>query len=217
MTTTAKAPRKAPRRFDKGYKTCVLTIRDGRDEVHDRSLNSLMTMYPGEPEHHVVIDDKDHELGFAGAIQKGWEEILNRDADFVFHHEADFLFNEPIALHQMISALKAKPSLVQMALKRQPVNAEEAAAGGIIEAHPEDFHQVTHAGLVWTEHRKFFTTNPSVYPANLCALGWPDPPEAEGHFWLRLAEDPSVRAALWGAKTDPPKVEHIGERIGWGY
>lgn len=195
---------------------CVLTIRDGRDEVHDRSMASIKECLP-EPEHHVVIDDSDHELGFAGAIQAGWTQAIETGADYVFHHEADFLFLSPVPVEQMAYVLKARPHLVQMALKRQPVNEREKEAGGIVEADPKDFRQHTLEGHVWTEHRKFFTTNPSLYPMALCHLGWPQGPESEGHFWLKLAPDLAVRSAFWGAKFAPPMVTHIGERVGVGY
>jgi hypothetical protein len=130
----------------------------------------------------------------------------------------DFTYNAPVALDRMIAVLKRHPHIVQVALKRQPWNAEECAAGGIVECHPDDFRQRHDAGDIFTEHRRFFTTNPSVYPAALCAQGWPQVPQSEGMFTHRLLEDPDVRFAFWGAKFDPPLVEHVGAtRAGHGY
>jgi hypothetical protein len=198
---------------------CVLTIRDGRDDVHERSLASLREHLP-EPEHHVVVDDREHELGFAGAIQFGWERVRETGAEWVFHHEADFIFNAPVPVDRMVAVLKRQPSLVQLVLKRQPWNAAEQAAGGIVEqpSWRDDFHQRVEHGNIWTEHRRFFSTNPCVYPAALCAQGWPQVPQSEGMFTHRLLEDPDVRFAFWGAKFDPPLVEHVGAtRAGHGY
>jgi len=196
---------------------CVLTIRDGRDDVHEESLATLIQQSP-EPEYHVSIDDRSHELGFAGAIAKGWREVLATGTDYVFHHEADFIFNQPVPIEQMIGLLEAQPHLVQVALKRQPCNAEEAAAGGIVELHPDDFRERHHGDYVWTEHRRFFTTNPSVYPAALCARGWPQVKHSEGIFSHRLFNgDPEAHSCFWGAKWDEPMVEHVGVRVGHGY
>lgn len=195
---------------------CVLTIRDGREREHDLSMESLKEHFP-EPGEHVVVDDTDHELGFAGAIKLGWERVRETGADYVFHHEADFLFCAPVPVDRMIAVLKRTPKLVQLSLKRQPCNERELAAGGIVEADPDDFHQVFDSGDIWTEHRRYFTTNPSLYPAALCAHGWPHESESEGKFTHRLLEDPEVRFGIWGAKWDPPLVEHIGVRCGVGY
>ena len=198
-------------------KLCVLSIRDGRDEVHARSLESLQEAVP-EPAHHIVVDDASHELGFSGAIQHGWEQVLETDATHLLHHEADFLFRETVPVQHMVNLLDRKPYLTQVALKRGPVNAEEKAAGGIVELAPDDFHQRFEAGLVWTEHRRFgFTTNPCIYPVALCAQGWPQVSESEGTFGLWLLEDPDAHSCFWGGKYDGPRVEHIGVREGVGY
>ena len=193
----------------------LLRIGDGRDEIHERSNASLMKALPGF-DSEFVVDDSDHELGFAGAIQHGWENVP-RDADWVFHAELDFLYRAEIPIDRMITVLSKHPYLVQMALKRQPVNEQEVIAGGIVECRPDDFEQRTEGGNIWTEHRCFVTTNPSVYPAALCRQGWPQIPESEGHFGLRLFADPKARSAFWGAKFDEPLVEHIGKREGTGY
>jgi hypothetical protein len=118
----------------------------------------------------------------------------------------------------MIRLLERHPELAQLALKRQAWNAEERAAGGIIECHPGDFLEVSDAEATWTEHRRFFTTNPSVYSSRLCELGWPQVEHSEGIFTHCLLEDPELRFAFWGGRFDPPQCQHIGEvRAGVGY
>lgn len=196
----------------------VLLISDGREDYRERTLASAKANLPVPDVGMIEIDDSDHELGFAGAIQAGWERIRETSADYVAHVEADFLFNAPVPIDRMIAVIERHPELVQLALKRQPWNEQEKAAGGIVECCPDDFTQRTDKGDVWTEHRKCFTTNPSIYPAALCAQGWPQVPESEGIFTHRLLEDPKVRFGFWGGKFDPPLVEHIGAaRTGNGY
>jgi len=196
---------------------CLLLIGDGRDELHERSVASAKLCLP-PVEHLVKVDDRKHELGFAGAVEEGWRRVARTEAEWVFHLEADFVFNREVPLERMIAVLKAHSYLAQVALKRQPWNVAEREAGGIVELNPDDFSQRTEGGDIWTEHRRFFTTNPGVYSANLCRQGWPLEEHSEGRFTHRLLEDPKLRFALWGAKFDPPLVEHIGaERVGHGY
>lgn len=195
----------------------VLLIHDGRRDYRDRTMASAKEMVP-EPDHFVEIDDSDHELGFAGAIAEGWRRIAKTDAEYMLHLEGDFLFEAPVPVDRMIGLLDRTAALAQVVLKRQAWNDAEKAAGGIVELHPDDFRQRTDRGDVYTEHRKFWSTNPSVYSTGFCHQGWPQVPVSEGMFTHRLLEDPDVRFALWGAKHDPPRVTHIGdERTGHGY
>lgn len=197
-------------------KVCQLRIGDGRDEVHERSAASLEEMLP-LPHRVVVVDDRDHRLGFAGAIAEGWKQVLKTDCDYVFHAEMDFLYKAPIPLDRMIAVLERRPYLAQLVLKRQPVNAQEAEAGGIVEMWPEEYRQVTDQGDVWSEHRICWSTNPSVYSTAWCLQQWPQGPRSEEEWGARLKQDPDLRFAYWGAKFDPPVVEHIGARCGVGY
>jgi hypothetical protein len=194
---------------------CLLLITDGRADYFDRCTNSARECLPVFDQ-RIVVDDSAHELGFAGAIQHGWDRV---ETDYVFHLEDDFTFNARIPVHEMIGLLRRHDHLVQIALKRQAWNEKEKAAGGIVELHPNDFLQQHDGRAVWTEHRRFFTTNPSVYSADLCKLGWPQVPHSEGIFTHQLLDaDPKAKFAFWGGKYDPPLVHHIGEhRAGNGY
>lgn len=198
---------------------CLLMIGDGRDEYHERAHASLLEMAVVDAfDATVVIDDREHKLGFAGAIQRGWERAISTGADHIFHLEMDFTFSERIDIAGMIELLRDQPHLVQVALKRQPVNEAEVAAGGLVEQAPDDYRQRVQGGRIWTEHRRYFTTNPSVYSTSLCRHGWPQVPHSEGVFSHRLLQDPEARFAMWGAKFDAPLVHHIGEaRRGRGY
>lgn len=207
---------------------CLLMIGDGRDEYHERAYESAFTHglrpYPSAASdvvcvrHVVAVDDREHRLGFAGAIAEGWRRVLETGAEWCFHLEMDFTFDAPVALDGMIGLLEDQEHLVQVSLKRQAVNAEELAAGGLVERDPDAYRQRVAGGVMWTEHRQYFTTNPSVYSTRLCRHGWPQVDRSEGVFTHRLLEDPDARFAIWGAKFDAPLVHHIGEdRAGTGY
>lgn len=225
----------------------LLIVTDGRRDCLERTLDSAWEMLP-PPEHVVVVNDGDtdyanwvraeivpmlgewstgtvvHELpfpekrGFGGAIRAGWA-LIGTGPGFVFHLEDDFVFERPVGIDRMAALLTARPELVQVALRRQPWNPEEHAAGGIVEQHPHDYgDETTEAGEPFLTHRRFFTTNPSLYRRSLIAHGWPETDHSEGVFTHRLLADPEARFAFWGARTDSPWVTHIGtERVGTGY
>lgn len=213
----------------------LLVITDGRDRCLTRTLNSAVEALPTF-DHYVMVNDSldavfgewlganwpmfdilhpTTKRGFGGAIQAGWDAIP--PCDYVFHLEDDFVFNQPVDLDRFVELLELNPALAQVALKRQPWNAEERAAGGIVEQHPFDFEDHELGALHWTEHRRFFTTNPSLYPYELTRRGWPQCEHSEGVFTHQLLED-GLRFAYWGKRFDPPRVHHIGdERVGHGY
>jgi hypothetical protein len=191
-------------------RTALLFISDGRTEYHELSWRSAMDNLPAFDE-YVAVEDPDHSKGFCGAIREGWDHICGLDVDYVFHLELDFTFNEPVNFDEMVDLLERNVEVAQVSLKRQPVNEREREAGGIVEADPDDFVEASDEYATWTEHRRYFTTNPSIYRASLCRLGWPQEAESEGKFTHRLLRDPLLRFAIWGGKHDPPKVQHIGE------
>lgn len=207
----------------------LLVIRDGRDDYHERSLESAaeaLSFVSVEEMHRafaryghwIVVDDSDHALGFGGAIREGWQRVLDSGACHVLHLEADFTFNAPVPLARMVALLDRRPHLAQLVLKRQAWNEAECAAGGIVECHPGDFTECRDDGAVWTEHRRFWSTNPAVYSSRFCRVGWPAGDQSEGMFTHKLLADPLLRFAFWGGKFDAPLVEHIGrERVGVGY
>lgn len=197
----------------------LLIVDDGREDYLARCRENLAEYLPPF-EHTVLIDDSEHTLGFDGAVRKGWELVLTTGCEYVIHWESDFLANERVPLGRMIACLRRNPHLTQMSLLRQAVNNEEKAAGGIVQAYPDEFHEVRENGDVWVQTRRFiFTTNPSVYAIDMCKRAWPKAPESEGKFGAHLRSDiPGAAAGIWGGKWDAPRVEHIGEvRAGNGY
>lgn len=194
----------------------LIILCDGRVEYERAALRSAQRNLPFDDFDQVVrVDDADHRLGFAGAIQHAWDQIR---CDWAFHFEADFIFHQHVPLRRMVGVLDRHRDVAQLVLKRQPWNQAEQAAGGIIEQHPDDYVERADGADVWTEHRRFWSTNPCVYSSRWCRLGWPQEAQSEGMFTHRLLADPLLRFAFWGAKHDPPLVEHIGHRrAGNGY
>lgn len=157
-----------------------------------------------------TVDDKDHNLGLAGAVQTAWNQALECGAEFLFHVEEDFLFVTDIDLDAMAAILDGNHQLAQLVLKRQPWSAEEHAAGGIIEMHPDDY--TDHDG--WVEHRRIFSLNPCLIPRHILMRGWPKGNEAEATQQLT---GNGFTFGFYGERNDPPRVVHVGaERsAGW--
>ena len=183
-------------------------VNDCVNPVFREQVDRISEVYGFDaPIHHA------EKQGFSGAYHTAFNAV-HKKADYCFILEDDFTFNEPIVLSDMIVMLRDNPHLCQVALKRQAWNKEERKAGGIVEQDPDNFHDKDG----FCQHRKFFTTNPSLVPAWVIKRGWPLVEHSEGKFSLQLFEDPAIHSAYLGAKLDPPKVHHIGEvRAGHGY
>ncbi len=138
--------------------------------------------------------------------------------DDVFWLEDDMVLQADVDLDELAGVLAHHPHLLQLALRRQPWFPAERRAGGIVERDPDEYVEVSDGPAVWLEHRLWFTHNPNLQRASLLAHDYPLGRRHEWRFSRQLAEDPAVRFGFWGARTDPPLVEHIGtERVGHGY
>lgn len=194
----------------------LLLIDDGREDYLDRCLESLAEHLP-PVDACVMVNDSDHELGFSGAIQAGWDAVLETDCKYVAHLESDFLLTERVPIRFMQLILEHDPTLAQIALLRQPWNDREQAAGGIIQQDPDSYEEHESVAGKWTTHSVCMTTNPSLYPRHIVERGWPQVPASEGVFSAQLRED-GYRFAFLGGKSDGPRCEHIGvHRTGCGY
>lgn len=220
----------------------LLVMTDGRDHVFDTIPNAEQYLEGAISERWIHDDsgnpDRAPELrsrfpayrvistagrsGFGGAIRSAWHVLrIASDAPYVFHLEDDFRFRWTIDLDRFVDVLDAYPELVNLALRRQPWNAEERAAGGIVEQHPADYvDRYDYArGATWLEHRRFFTTNPGLYRRSLLLEhDWPAGPESEGRFTHELLADPALRFGYFGARASGEWCEHVGHnRAGLGY
>lgn len=203
----------------------LITERILYDDTGDPDYRSeLRSVYV--PQGFEVIDGGPPR-GFGGAIRCSWEWLKRHTAcDYVFHLEEDFTFTRDVDLDAMADCLAVHRHLLQLVLKRQPWNAEERTAGGIIEQHPDDYEQRIDNGWSWVEHRRFWSTNPHLTRMRLVRTAqWPTGTESEGRFTHALLaadrdEVPAseLRFAFWGHRNDPPWATHIGdERTGFGY
>lgn len=218
--------------------TTLLVITDGRRDCLQRTLDSFeLCVNQANIGRRVIVNDCPdpgyaewidtlgfdthvkplrRRRGFGGAIAAGWAAI--GDTDYVLHLEDDFLFTRYVDLKAVIRVLESHPHLVQIALRRQPWNEEEKAAGGIIEMNLDQYVFCGNGADCWIEHRMFFTTNPCVYPRWVRDRGWPQGEYSEGVFGHQLFEDPNLKSAFWGKANDLPWVLHIGDqRTGTGY
>lgn len=217
---------------------CLLVMTDGRDTIHP-TLRSAADMLAGPITRRVIHDDSGDghhraalaarypafeviggkRVGFGAAIARAWQTVSQLEGvRWVFHLEDDFVIERPVDLAAMVAVMTERPHIQQMALRRQPWNEGEVAAGGIVEQHPADYSDRSDGPDCWLEHRRFFTTNPSLYRSELCRRGWPTGAQSEGRFGLDLFADPSATCGFWGDRMSPPWVTHIGiRRAGMGY
>jgi hypothetical protein len=200
---------------------CLLLISDGREDYLRQTLASLEANLPPF-DHTIWVNDSAHKLGFAGAIQEGWSRVLDTGADWVWHMEQDFTFPSPVPLERLIALSESQPHLAQVSLRRQAWGAE-IPHGGFMEMAPQWYTERDG----WVETTRNWTTNPSLYRAELCGYGWPDAPDSEGHFGFMLREQglpwgipgDDVRFGFWGSMKDGANTcHHIGDkRAGIGY
>ena len=189
--------------------------------IHDdsgdpRHAEKLRRVFPG----YTVITTPGRS-GFGGAIRSAWQTLREcSSADFVFHLEDDFTFSRLVDLSALATVLLNRPELVQMALRRQAWDAAELAAGGVVEVAPSDFEDYDDPVLgSWLAHRRFFTTNPSLYRRRLLLdHEWPAGPHSEGRFTAAVFADPFFRSGYWGSRDSGEWCHHIGStRAGTGY
>lgn len=176
------------------------------------------------PDWHIISHTTNQ--GLSGSIRSLWSAFKLLDAEYLFHVEEDFIFNQDIDIDMMIKILEVDPYLAQLALKRQPVNADEAAVGGFMQQDPHSY-QLTYwavdTGVMpdgedaviyqWLTHRNFFTLNPCLYPWWLIELGW-EQGWGEKEFGERLFANQHLWCGYLGRVDDPPLVEHIGNYRG---
>lgn len=210
-------------------KIALIVFTDGRRQyIHDTIVSAEQLLKgpigpkiifddSGSEENHQWLKDNFPEFdvsykktrqGFGGAINSAWDHSKKYEFDYLFHLEDDYLFNREIPLESMVEVLRYNPNVYQMALRRQAWNTEEINAGGVIERWPEEFHQQDG----WISHRRWFTSNPSLYRRSLIEeREYPTAKDAEGWFSISLINSsPEVQFGYWGQKTDPPWVTHTG-------
>jgi hypothetical protein len=173
--------------------------------VNDEPLVEDVLRKTYEPRGYEVVSHAER-LGFCGSIQAAWND-LPAGAEWVWHCEDDFTYNEPIPVMQMIKVMQFHGYL---ALLRQAVNNEEQAAGGIIQLHPNWFTEKKWREFCWLEYNVCMTSNPSLYPASITKYPYGEKGDGEGKIG-KLLRDEGYLYAYWGGLDQGPKVTHIGE------
>lgn len=218
----------------------AVVLTDGRRECITRSVASLEHLRgpvsvrmihddSGDPAYAAwlwdrfpgwVVHSTPERSGFAGAVRSARQWLARYDRNpYVWWHEDDFVITRTVDLPAMCDVLSDDINLVQLALRRQPWNDSERAAGGIVEQHPDAYYEIRDSGRAWLEHRRFYTTNPHLTRRGvLTDTDWPTGAESEGRYGLALFANPRLRAGFWGARDSGEWCEHIGHtRAGTGY
>lgn len=219
-------------------KICVIIFNDGRNDYLEQTLKSLtqnlltkenkkankfyLMLYDDMP------DGRDFETlkrivkeyninksvysetnkGINLSVQTAWQEVPS-DTDYIWHQENDFIFNEPVKLHEMINPLILNPMIGQVALLRQPWYDDEIEAGGLYEVGYRDYRSMNVGGIDLVGQTMFFTHNPSIYRAKH-ALQIDNYNELGYAKYLMTHHNIKTFCYL-GKKSDKPKVEHIGK------
>jgi hypothetical protein len=219
------------------YRIGLCYISNGRLDLMDRTIPYLREKILSEFDFDelVLVDDSankdswiycDFQLpqftkinhmenkGLAYAVNSAWGYLSYRDLDFILHIEDDFIFHQVPPLDKMVQSLTEDPSLSQMILKRNPVSHEEFAAGGYIEISPLDYAEYHSPIGTYITHNKFFSLNPGVIPSDIFRKGWPLSNE---RGMIEIMKNAGYKSAIWGRRTDPPLIEHIGHyrTAGW--
>lgn len=144
--------------------------------------------------------------GLAGAVRSAWDAALANGADFIWHHEDDFLLNQSVDVDVMQEILETSPMLAQVSLKRQAVNDQEVAAGGFMETNLAAFSD---RGS-YVEHRTLFTFNPCLVPSNVARLCLAEPSDGLERGFTDTLLAANYSFGVLGTIQDPPRVHHIG-------
>lgn len=217
----------------------VMVMTDGRRECIVPAIESLIRLQgpvslrvihddSGDPDYRPwllrtfpgwTIVSTGKRSGFGGAVRSARHWLTVHDSNpFTWWHEDDFVLTRDIDLPGMVQVLGERRHLTQLALRRQPWNAREREAGGVVEQYPDDFTEWSDGTYRWLEHRRWFTTNPALLPRWIVGDVWPQGNDSEGRYGIGLFRDPNLRSGYWGDYSSGEWCEHIGhERMGTGY
>jgi glycosyltransferase involved in cell wall biosynthesis len=213
----------------------LVVITDGRRSYLSRAIGSMEENLPPVTYQFIVDDSGDpvfaewleeeeafanfvivhhpERRGCSGAVRTGWELAMSSRADYVWHAEDDFTLMEPVDFGTMLTVLEDNPYLAQLALKRPPHGPVELAVGDLMAVELDRWED--HEGFCDTD--LIFTFNPCLIPRDVIAVALADPsPRTEPNVTSSCLAK-GYRFGYLGQTTDPPRVQHIGERRmeGW--
>lgn len=216
----------------------LVVCSDGREDYLERTVESFERMVKPAPKAQIIVSDNPDPVwryhlqdrfadrfeimhagrkgGFASVVGRMWRAAWGR-AEFVFHLEDDFVFNEPVDVGVLAGLLDAHSDVAQVSLMRQPWNSTEREVGSVAGVWGDRFVERETGGVVWCEQDVYFTTNPSLYRGSLVERGWPQCAHSEGVLTHELLGE-GYRFGVLGGRDAAPVVTHIGvERAGTGY
>lgn len=216
-------------------KICIIILTDGRNDYLARTLESLESrvVFPeGAEVYKIMVDDwpadrglktlkklvkkynidklvlNEENLGIDKTVQKAWS-LVPQDTDYIWHQENDFEYLQKIDVSQMISVLN-NPTIVQVALVRQPWFEDEKSSGSLMKTRPHRFKQASVSNVDIVIHRDHFTHNPSIYKTK-----WIEQMEGYSEYKFKdhlLAKNGVLYFSYLGKLEDGHTILHIGER-----
>ena len=205
---------------------------NGRDCLN-QTLASLDAHLTGPITHKILVDDTpdlcyvdgwatvEHmgNRGLAAAVQSGWSQALaHDDVQYVCHWEDDMVLDAALDLTDLIRVLERHPTLAQIVVQRNPVNAVEANGQlRAILANALWSHVDPVEG--YTAHDALFSLNPCLIPRRVVEMGWPSGPIGIGNEdgMTTKCREAGYEFGVWGTPDGPVLVTHVGhERApGW--
>lgn len=197
----------------------LVVISDGRDELLTQTLASFREHARDyELMHTHAVDDREHALGFCGALSAGMKSAsADPDAHFIFHLEEDWRFLRPFSVAAMAAILRADRECFQVSLLRGP-HGDEGPAGplGWPEVEPMSLTAEGQPIIDYLQHALYYTTNPNLIRiTDAASIAKVTPPNCEGNLGSWLIDQGWHFAALGEGE---PWIEHTGvQRTGVGY
>lgn len=237
-------------RYNKVMKTfCWFILGNGRRGYLERTIASWEANLVGEAKYKIIFDDSgDPEyiqylrdtfgdrfmirpighraMGQSYAIQHIFDTINTLDVDYVLEIEEDWMLFRPLVVQDVIEALDANPSVLQMRIPRTIWYADyhtlDLDAGSILYHHiniPGTTHSlVSNDKNSWFEWRGdfyFWSHNPSIFNKKICSEIYSGPRSRSHEFDFGkelLSKYPNSTTGFWASNPYEGYITHIGIR-----
>ena len=160
-----------------------------------------------------TIDDRQHKLGMAGAVNAAWSWAVDNDLEFLLHWEEDQFIVRTLDIEDMVTVLDLNPELSHVVLNRYPYGGD-IALGGPMKALGAEPKECTGCGAKWSTHKTLFSLNPCLIPRHVFELGYSNENEAG---MTKVLLDQGYEFSFLGHPTDEPYISHIGDIRGAGW
>lgn len=155
--------------------------------------------------------------GMAGAVQAGFDAVLETEPDYVLWIEEDMILTRPLPVMAAVEELEAHPNVAQMCFPRQAIDPSEGT---------DQLAAICAQASFVTKHDRFtaqdfiFSMNPCLIPRRVLEMGWPSGPLGVGNEagMTRKLLDAGYVFGQWGHPGDEPWAYHLGyarRTAGW--